>query len=354
MPPDVLHQIDAAVDGRCVGPGCGIPLTADSPSAWWCSPECQAAWHRQGTDRPEQVRGLRAVGPDLARWRPDRVDTFDGRDLTLVSDQMVSPGGPTRRAYVHRDGRMFLRLDDGFRFVGTFLGQDEYATAAGRGELGEVWRRLEREMTDPRRLDPDRLAIARYGSELFDRWLADTYGSLAGRERDSAPPVAREESAQRVWTIVDDPAQAEVVTVDPGNPMAGALLWMADPPADPEAPTMAELEGGVDLTPYLVSHRDAFRRAGERLLREGGPIAGVIAAYQNLPEATRAAIEAEQDRVTLRALCSDNAEYERALTAARDNGLTVREVAEMLAAGQAIGQDSIPASAVDNLVETAD
>lgn len=32
-----LREIDAAVEDRCAGPGCTAPITAGSPSAWWCS-----------------------------------------------------------------------------------------------------------------------------------------------------------------------------------------------------------------------------------------------------------------------------------------------------------------------------
>lgn len=42
---EVVAAIDAAVEGRCAGPGCGRLITFTSPSAWWCSPECMEAWH---------------------------------------------------------------------------------------------------------------------------------------------------------------------------------------------------------------------------------------------------------------------------------------------------------------------
>jgi hypothetical protein len=50
---DVLARIDAAVQGRCAGPGCGSLITARSPSAYWCSEECYDAYHGRTDEEPE-------------------------------------------------------------------------------------------------------------------------------------------------------------------------------------------------------------------------------------------------------------------------------------------------------------
>lgn len=55
-------------------------------------------------------------------------------------------------------------------------------------------------------------------------------------------------------------------------PESGSLFWLPGPPADPENPTMADLERGVDLTPYVVSFE----------LAAGGPSALETNARQQL------------------------------------------------------------------------
>lgn len=150
---DLLDRIDATVDGLCAC-GCGQPLDPSGPSAWFTSEACQAAYYWQGTIRPqEEVRGSTGAEPRPARWRPDLVDMPDDSDLTLVSSREMGPRGPTRCVYLHRDGSVFLRVDDGHRAVGTFMERDEYSRASGLGELWLVWGQLARELTDARRLD---------------------------------------------------------------------------------------------------------------------------------------------------------------------------------------------------------
>ena len=258
----LLDRIDAAVEGRCAGPGCGQILTERSVSAYFCGPTCQEVWNRQRTHRPEWVRGSTDVAPGPARWRPElesNLDAFDATDLELVRIEAVR--GYTRRWY-RRAGSdtWWFRLDDGHRFVGA----DVAIEIVGEWEASdEVWSRLARELTDPRRLDPE--------------------------------PV--------------------------GSSPLDPLRLFGDRP--------------INLTPYVApgdgpSVGDAIRRVGEQIASAG---AGAIAAYSMLPEATRraieAAVQAESDRVALRAVCTDEAMYERALDTARERGWSV---SSMLAA----------------------
>lgn len=328
---DVLQQIDAMVEGRCAGPGCSMPLTADSLSAWWCSPECQTAYHRQGTIRPEEVRGSSGVAPDEARWRPDLVDVLDDSDLELLDRHHRDDTGLNYCVYTRRSNPALahLRVDDGHRFVGMDV---EWAQPWASGP-SEAFRRLERELTDHRRLDPD------LGTRAPNSWshVLRRMGEVFDRE------VLRSEAGR-------SDGLAERVEAYAAALAAGTVFCLPDPPADPEAPTRAELEGGINLTPHLrtaVWHItgaiDAYeglpeqtRTALEERFRRFGEQVGVAAlpGGEALRGAVAGAAQAEEDRLTLRALCSDEAEYERALRAARDHGLTVREVAEMLVAEQ--------------------
>lgn len=190
---ETLAAVDATMEGRCAGPRCGIPLTADSPSGWWCSPECQAAYHRQGTDRPGEVRGSTGVAADPARWRPDLVDTFDDTDLRLVRER--AKDGFTYRWYFHTDGRRFLRIDDGNRWVGA------YAEAVD-GPQVELWRRLERELTDPRRLDPD-------APEAMDPEVWRQFSESLGRSMEQAAAGFVEWAHQAAQTLAPLVAELE-------------------------------------------------------------------------------------------------------------------------------------------------
>lgn len=155
---DVVGRIDAAVEGRCAGPGCTAPITAGSPSAWWCSQACQEAWQRQHATRPEEVRGTLTVGGDQARWRPGLADAAEGVDPEPVDLTDVV-------------GVTVQEAEEGF------------AAVAAR--------------------------------------LAAAYEGLPEQTRAA--------------------------------PESGSLFWLPGPPADPENPTMADLDRGVDLAPYVVS-----------------------------------------------------------------------------------------------------
>jgi hypothetical protein len=151
---DILSTIDSAIDGLC-GCDCGRPLDPASASATFATPECQQRWHRRRTNNPDAVRGSTGVAPDPARWRPELVAEDPSDDHWRVLD--MEPASYTGRLFATvfespaRD-RWHLRLHDGNRYVGVNFapGADD-----GRDErLAQAWARLERELTDPRRLAP--------------------------------------------------------------------------------------------------------------------------------------------------------------------------------------------------------
>ena len=143
----VVDRLDAAIDGRC-------PCGADpAPGSAYCSDDCRPTHRGPDTDAPW------LGGSHAARWRPDLVTAFDESDLRLVTELTAEDrreadvmdrgaSGFTWRGYRHRDGRYFVRVDDGHRWVGAFT--------ASREDAGRAMReRLERELSDRRRLDPE-------------------------------------------------------------------------------------------------------------------------------------------------------------------------------------------------------
>lgn len=203
-PEDILAAVDAAVEGRCAGPGCGQLLTERSASAYFCGQTCQELWSRRQTDRPEQVRGSVTVAQDAARWRPDLVDAFDDFDLELMDE--LTERDRIRRWYRHVDGRRFLRLDDGHRWVGAFAPDDEEGSA-------DLWQRLERELTDPRRLDPDLAPATDEPTQAFGASLDEIstmITSFGQRVREALQVIAgamqADEDRQALRTVCADEA----------------------------------------------------------------------------------------------------------------------------------------------------
>lgn len=173
---DIINTIDAAVSEICAC-GCGLPLPADGPSAWFLDDSCQRRWHEARTTDPHRVRGSTDVAADQARWRPDLVDTPIDEHLVPAVEALL-PRWQYRGSF---NGAIFwrtdqqdvwhLQLDDGHRRVGL-----DVEALADPDVVAEVWRRLERELGDPRRLaapDPDDAIIAEYPTfaELGQRLL---------------------------------------------------------------------------------------------------------------------------------------------------------------------------------------
>ncbi len=142
----ILDRIDNTIAGDCCP--CGA---APRPGSPYCSPDCEPTW--RGEDTISDIDGT------AMRWRPGLVTAHDDSGLRLVREQQRD----TFRAVILRDDspyadrtgmQLHLRLDDGHRLAGcsaTVTGPDADA------ELEPVWQRLERELTDQRRLEPARL-----------------------------------------------------------------------------------------------------------------------------------------------------------------------------------------------------
>jgi hypothetical protein len=373
-----LGRVDAAIDGRCP---CGADPRLGST---YCSPDCEPTHRGPDTDAPW------LGGPHAARWRPDLVTAFDDSGLELV--QIEERGSFTRRTY-RRAGsdQWWFRLDDGHRFVGVDVSAEVVREWEGRDR---VWYRLERELGDRRRLDPEPAVDA--FAEFASAFGASVSQAAEGFNRLARQLAEAYEAEEGEWAVLDG-------RVDPRA--AGTVFWMPDPPAESEAPTLAELAGGIDLTPYVAhptatwvdetrrvdwpelrrvmgpadrlrqgdriqvrwsaagsdrsevtelevsevrpdgsvvtgpADRDgtvtAIRRVGEQIVRSG---AGAVAAFGVLPAGVRravaAAAQAESDRVALRAVCADEAMYERALAAAAERGWSAARMLAVVTEGR--------------------
>lgn len=438
-PEDVLERVDAAVEGRC-------PCGADPrPGSAWCSPDCEPT-HR-GPDTDAWGSGP----PTAARWRPDLVTVFDDTGLTLLDSTHRDDTGLDYRVYTDSESvRAFLRVDDGHRFVGLEVPWSELEASGPSGSF----RRLERELGDRRRLDPEPslppapLPVGQTTEEFAAAatawhrllWIpnppadpdAPTPAELAGGV-DLTPNVAavyRErvpryspagQSSTGMWVdearrlfgipvvvspnvppdqvlVVGEGGQRTILTADPdrlGRAVAGTLrtrrrwreavvwftawliatpLWawlmmvvagagLGDrhpywawlllagvvPPACEAISRLWRLGKvrwrrrrprvnlRVDTSQYeegMAQASEAFRRAGEQIATAGPPIRAVGAAAAGLGRAVAAAVQAESDRVALRAVCSDEAMYERALVAAEERGVSVQQMFCAVAEGR--------------------
>lgn len=155
---DVIDRIDATLGGRCP---CGAP-PADGSA--YCSDACRPTHYARDTTEETAMR-----------WRPDLVAAFDDSDLIELGSQTWYAGRYRAQLFERRSQPdvWHLRLDDGHRFAGCDLpdvgGRQDRVTDELIGRVREMWRRLERELTDPRRTLPDD----------EDPWV-DTFNPTAG------------------------------------------------------------------------------------------------------------------------------------------------------------------------------
>lgn len=144
---DAVTAIDRAIAGECP---CGAQ---PRPGSAYCGPDCEPTHLTPDSDRngPGQVSRRHGVATPM-RWRPDLVTAADDTGLTR-SCGPIHLNGFVRHIY-HRDGTdlVHLRLDDGYRWVGTDVeradGGEEFA-----GRCFRAWRRLERELTNRANVD---------------------------------------------------------------------------------------------------------------------------------------------------------------------------------------------------------
>lgn len=133
---NLLDRIDSVLDNLCP---CGAePREGSAYCSEDCVPTYRAAHTSSDTDGTQM------------RWRPDLVTEVDDSGLILVDQHQRGRFNAQVFEYAS-DDRLHFRLDDGHRFVGTDIdglnGEADYRD--------DAWRRLERELTDDRRLSPN-------------------------------------------------------------------------------------------------------------------------------------------------------------------------------------------------------
>ncbi|MFG1846754.1 hypothetical protein [Micromonospora carbonacea] len=231
----ILDRIDATLHNLCP---CGAAPRTGSP---YCSADCEPTHIAEDTDT--STNGHYATP---MRWRPDLVTATDDSHLipaTAFGDPHGGYTGPhNANVYKHRDrpGMWHLRLDDGHRYVGLDITEDELFDAADFTALmRDRWARLERELGNTRHLEPDdHPARCTLPIEALDRWVneqlmsaseiagilgigdrndpddpwADVMGYptrlLATPATPPQPPTGQENEVQRlltapIWTVVD-------------------------------------------------------------------------------------------------------------------------------------------------------
>ncbi|MEQ4303702.1 hypothetical protein ABNF97_20380 [Plantactinospora sp. B6F1] len=147
---NLLDRIDRATSGLCP---CGA---APADGSAYCSDDCRPS--HVGGDTDTRETGHLATP---MRWRPDLVTAAADDDLVDLGGQTWYEGPYRARVFerASQPGSWHLRLDDGHRYVGCDLG-DPDETRPGSvpehlvGRIRGLWRRLERELTDPRRTVP--------------------------------------------------------------------------------------------------------------------------------------------------------------------------------------------------------
>jgi hypothetical protein len=124
--PDILDQIDAAIDQRCTC-GCGAKLRPNGPSAYFAGEDCQQRWRCDQLD------------PERARRRAERTAQ---RRLALAERAAISE-----------------------------LIRTAYTTTPDRERVAAAMRQAEAILTEmANRLRPVFEAIARAGEELARQW----------------------------------------------------------------------------------------------------------------------------------------------------------------------------------------
>jgi hypothetical protein len=327
-----LRAVDAAIDGLCP---CGAE---PRPGSVYCSPDCEPTHRGPDTDAPY------LGGPHAARWRPDLVAAFDESGLTLLGGHHRDDTGLDYCVFTRgADDDAHLRVDDGHRFVGMDVPWSELEVAGVTG----VFRRLERELTDRRRLDPDQPAVDPWDLGYYE-WIRRA-AAFSARVDEAALGFSQfgQRLAEAAAAVETEQAEQSVLSGGADPRAEGAVFWLPQV-TDPQAPTLAELTRGVELgrgftvnrivldetrvaRPERESAAARFRELGGQIVAAG---TSAIAAFRALPAVTRRAIGAERDRAALRAVCVDEAMYQRAVGFAGSAGITAGQMAEHVAAGR--------------------
>lgn len=258
-PVSLLDRIDRASAGLCP---CGAEPSGGSA---YCSDDCRPTIHGRDT-QPASVTEM--------RWRPDLVTAAPDDGLTSLGGRVRS-GQFWREQFEREDGSLHLRVDDGHRFVGADILAD-----ANHERCNEVWARLERELTDARRVEPE---SNRYGWIATYAGLHEMIGHTASVRRhrggeDGAPVHEYRRlcrcGRQAVPLLIRSPDSAEEWNACPGcghrfpgPPRVAEVRRVSDPPA-----MELRLESGdqwtnlrVDECAQWLDGDAAFRRAWREL-----------------------------------------------------------------------------------------
>lgn len=187
---ELLDRIDRAVNGECP---CGAEPREGSA---YCSDDCTPTHISDDTD--QYATGV--------RWRPDLVTAHDDSSLRLWTHRQR--GSFTAATYQYADDldqdrltRVHQRLDDGHRYVGCDVAFDGRYVI--RSE--EAWQRLERELADSQRLDPDgdpwADAMVAEWNAIHRSWLHSQFGIAEPEaDPDAFPALVRATCALRHLT----------------------------------------------------------------------------------------------------------------------------------------------------------
>jgi hypothetical protein len=146
----ILDRIDATLDNRCP---CGAP---PRPGSAYCGYDCEPTHIAADTDTRDSGHFATPM-----RWRPDLVNATDDTNLNRINGT-GNPHGYTGRynasvyEYTDRPGVWHLRLDNGHRYVGLDITEDDVVNATDFTEFMQAtWSRLERELDNTRHLEAD-------------------------------------------------------------------------------------------------------------------------------------------------------------------------------------------------------
>lgn len=186
---EILDRIDNSLAGDLCP--CGAQPREGSP---YCSEDCVPNYHAQHTTSDTDGTQM--------RWRPDLVTAHADDGLEPVEPpagfENFGYNGTRNVSLYRRTGtdRWHLRLDDGNRFVGCDIdpaGLDHDQVPAA---VNAAWERLEQELTDRRRLDPDPWHVS------GDPWAH--LGTGTGTARVASPGEYASGNWRQLGTVADD------------------------------------------------------------------------------------------------------------------------------------------------------
>lgn len=194
----ILDSIDRAIGGVC-------PCGADPrPGSAYCSADCEPTWRGEHTTSDTDGTAM--------RWRPDLVTDHDDSRLRRIdwSGRNGYTGLHNAAVYERSPGTWHLRLDDGHRYVGldidSGMHEGELLDPTVVGRIYDAWQRLERELSDQRRLETGS-AYPRLRDEMHVHWAAG----------NPEHPGSRLHAEQR--------ANAEILFAPVGTPLDDRSAW---------------------------------------------------------------------------------------------------------------------------------